>query len=228
MEFAAILALTTLLCFVLRNPIRKFPAAFYVFSVVLVAVCIALPYLGLSRQLWMAVYTLMRKCLLPLALFVVVMYIGVFPKTSKVSLWLRPIRAELSIIAWILTLGHVVVYFNSYFERFHAVNANVLVGLVIAMLLFLLLIALGVTSFQAVKKHMDHESWAKLQKLAYPFFGLTYVHLLVILLPSAMNGAAQAQSTLIVYTVVFVAYALLRIWAAIRDKEETTTQPYAA
>ncbi len=36
------------------------------------------------------------------------MYIGVLPRTSKVTLWLRPIRAELSIVAWILTLGQAL------------------------------------------------------------------------------------------------------------------------
>ena len=40
---------------------------------------------------------LMGKCVLSLALFVVVMYIGVFAKGSKVHQWLKPVRSELSI-----------------------------------------------------------------------------------------------------------------------------------
>lgn len=214
MEFAIVLAGTVLACFALRNPIRKAPIVFYVLSFALTAVCIALPYLGLSRSLWMAVYTLMRKCLLPLALFVVVMFIGVFPRTSKVSLWLRPIRAELSIIAWILTLGHVVVYFNSYFPRVGGLSVNMLASLAVAMGLFVLLIILGVTSFQFVKKHMAHDSWVKIQKLAYPFFILVYIHLLLILLPSALQGAQQAIISVGVYTFLFVAYIALRLWRA--------------
>ncbi len=214
MEFAITLIVTTVACFALRNPIRKAPMVFYVLSFVFTALCIAMPYLGLPREIWVFLHTTMRKCLLPLALFVVVMFIGVLPRTSKASLWLRPIRAELSIIAWILTLGHVVVYFNSYFPRVGGISANMLASLVVAMLLFVLLILLGVTSFQFVKKKMNHDSWKKLQKLAYPFFILVYVHLLLIFVPSAMAGGIQARINIAVYSVLFVAYIVLRLWRA--------------
>ncbi|MBQ9068779.1 MAG: ferric reductase-like transmembrane domain-containing protein [Eggerthellaceae bacterium] len=214
MEFALTLVATTVACFVLRNPIRKAPMVFYVLSIALTAFCIAMPYLGLPREIWVFMSTIMRKCLLPLALFVVVMFIGVLPRTSKASLWLRPIRAELSIIAWILTLGHVVIYFNSYFPRVGGLSNNMLASLVVAMLLFVLLIVLGVTSFQFVKKRMNHDTWKKVQKLAYPFFILVYVHLLLIFVPSAMNGGVQAQINIAVYTVLFVAYIVLRLLRA--------------
>lgn len=66
---------------------------------------------GLLPRVVMGPLTLlMGKCVLSLALFVVVMYIGVFAKGSKVHQWLKPVRSELSIIACILACGHMAVY----------------------------------------------------------------------------------------------------------------------
>lgn len=42
---------------------------------------------------------------------------------------------------------------------------------------------------------MSTASWKKVQKLAYPFFGLVYVHLLLMLLPSALHGGLAAQAS---------------------------------
>ena len=59
--------------------------------------------------------------------------------------------------------------------------------------LVVLLVVLGVTSFAFVKRQMSTASWKKVQKLAYPFFGLVYVHPLLMLLPSALHGGLAAQ-----------------------------------
>lgn len=96
------------------KPLKKAPLAFYVLAAIVVVAFLMLDSLDASRGVRLAFFWTIQKCLVPLALFIVVMYIGVLPRTSKVALWLRPIRAELSIVAWILTLGHVVVYLQSY------------------------------------------------------------------------------------------------------------------
>lgn len=218
-----VLIATIAVACVLRNPIKKWPVAFYAIAVALVIAYFALPGLGAPRAVNLAFYWAIRKCLAPLALFVVVMYIGVFPVTSGVSRWLRPIRAELSIIAWILTLGHVVQYLTNYLKPMFsgvALQANVFIGIIVAIVLFVLLIILGVTSFQFVKKRMTAESWKNVQRLAYLFFGLTYVHLLCLLLPSAIRGGIAARFSVIVYSVIFIAYAVLRIARAAIDKKE--------
>ena len=74
------------------------------------------------------------------------------------------------------------------------------------------------TSFAFVKRQMSTASWKKVQKLAYPFFGLVYVHLLLMLLPSALHGGLAAQASVAVYSVVFVGYALCRVGRALADK----------
>ncbi|MEF9876498.1 MAG: hypothetical protein RR772_06270 [Gordonibacter sp.] len=164
----------------------------------------------------------MQKCMLPLALFAVVMFIGVFARDSKVGSWLRPVRAELSIIAWILSLGHMTVYLMSYVPRVLAggsLGGNVALSFVVALVLFALLLMLGITSFNGVKKRMKADSWKRVQLLAYPFFGLIYVHVLLMLLPSALHGGVAAQVSVAVYTMVFGTYAVLRVVRAVRDRK---------
>ncbi|ACV21622.1 putative sulfite oxidase subunit YedZ [Slackia heliotrinireducens] len=222
MNTIIILAVTIAACFALRNPIKKAPMAFYVLSVLVVVAFLMLDQLGASRAVRLAFFWTMQKCLVPLALFIVVMYIGVFSRSSKVSLWLRPIRAELSIIAWILSLGHVVRYLQSYLNPLFSgvsLKVNIILGIIVAIVLFILLILLGVTSFRFVKKRMSTDAWKNLQKLAYPFFALTYVHLLFLLMPSAMHGGKAATFSVALYSVIFIAYFILRPLRAIQDRK---------
>lgn len=220
MTFALILLGTVAACFALRNPIKRWPMLWYVLAVVVDIVFIVGVFGGMPRAVWSVFLVLIQKCTLSLALFIVVMYIGVLARTSKPYLWLKPIRSELSIIAWILSLGHMVVYLASYLPRMLAggtLNTNVLWSFVLAVVLLVLLIILGVTSFNIVKKRMRTETWKKVQKLAYPFFLLVYVHVLLMLLPSALHGGIASSVTVGVYSVVFIAYIVLRLARAYKD-----------
>ncbi|WP_165248804.1 ferric reductase-like transmembrane domain-containing protein [Adlercreutzia sp. ZJ141] len=221
MTFAIILACTVAACFALRNPIKKWPMLFYALAVIIDLVYVVGSFYELPRAVWIVLFTLIQKCTLSLAIFIVVMYVGVFAKGSKPYMWLKGIRAELSIIAWILSLGHMVVYLMSYVPRIFGggiIKGNVMFAFVLAVVLFVLLIVLGVTSFNFVKKRMDNDSWVKLQKLAYLFYALVYIHLLAMLLPAALHGGIQAGITTGVYSVVFIAYAVLRVYRALADR----------
>ena len=101
------------------------------------------------------------------------------------------------------------------------------VALVVALALFALLIVLGVTSFNFVKKRMKKETWKRVQLLAYPFWGLVYVHLLLMLLPSALRGGAPAQMSVVVYSVVFLGYAVLRVRRALVDRRPVPVEATA-
>ena len=223
MTFAIILICTVAACFALRKPIKKYPMVFYALAVLLDVVFIATFYFDMPRAFWKVIFVLIQKCTLSLAIFVVVMFIGCFARDSKVSTMLRPIRSELSIIAWILSLGHMALYLVKYLPiilRGGAINTNVLTSFILAIVLLVLLLVLGVTSFAIVKKHMKADAWRKLQKWAYVFFMLVYVHLLFMLLPSALHGGAAAQASVGVYSVVFVAYAVMRVCRALVDKQK--------
>ena len=53
-------------------------------------------------------------------------------------------------------------------------------------------------------------SWRKLQKLAYVFYGLIFVHIMLFLVPSAMGGASAATISVIVYLVLGLLYLVFR------------------
>ncbi|MEG0303871.1 MAG: hypothetical protein RR842_09985 [Gordonibacter sp.] len=220
MTFAIVLVITAAASLLLRNPLRKWPWLFYVLAVAVDVLFLAESFM--PRSVWSLLLTLVQKCMLPLALFAVVMFIGVFARDSKVGSWLRPVRAELSIIAWILSLGHMTVYLMSYVPRVLAggsLGGNVALSFVVALVLFALLLMLGITSFNGVKKRMKADSWKRVQLLAYPFFGLIYVHVLLMLLPSALHGGVAAQVSVAVYTMVFGTYAVLRVARAMKDRK---------
>ena len=217
MTFLMVLAVTVAACLALRTPLHKWPVAFYVLAVA-ADVAYVIGVEGLLPRVVMGPLTLlMGKCVLSLALFVVVMYIGVFAKGSKVHQWLKPVRSELSIIACILACGHMAVYLGSYAPRLGGtLGVNVVSALVVALALLVLLLVLGVTSFAFVKRRMRTDSWKRLQRWAYVFFGLVYVHLM--LAPAESQGGEAAVASVVVYTVIFGAYAALRVRRALVDR----------
>lgn len=229
MEFLGVLALSVAATFALRRPLKAAPWAFYGLSVLLVASLFA-GNAGLLGTAWKPLILLLQRCMLPLALFTVVMYIGVFPKDSRVGRWLRPIRAELSIIACILALGHMCLYLSPYLSRAlaGAMGAPMAASFIISMVLFALLLVLGVTSFDAVKRRMTATRWKSTQRLAYLFFGLTYAHLLFMIAPAALHGGEQAALSVAIYSVVFVGYAAARIARWHIDSARETRTAHAA
>lgn len=223
MVFLAVLAVSVVFAFACRRPLKACPWVFYAMAAGLDVLFIVDSAMPLPGVLGDALFLLLHKCTLATALFVVVMYIGVFARDSRVATALRPVRAELSILAWLLSLGHMAVYLSSYALQMSSgvLKPNIVMALAVAAVLFCLLLVLGVTSFNAVKRRMRAESWKHVQLLAYPFFGLVYVHLMLMLLPSALQGGAAAQVSVAVYSAVFVLYAVLRIARAVADRHGT-------
>jgi DMSO/TMAO reductase YedYZ heme-binding membrane subunit len=58
---------------------------------------------------------------------------------------------------------------------------------------------------------MGQRRWQLLQRFSYLFFGLIFVHILFYLLPPTLEGSSSAAMSLISYSAVGIAYAVLRI-----------------
>ena len=175
MGFVLVLACTVALVVLLRKPLGEHPGVFYTLAILLNVAYLASVYASFPEVVRRSLFFLMQKCTLSLALFAVVMFIGVFRKNSKAGQALRPVRAELSILACILALGHMAVYLTAFTPRLtseEAMQGSFTLFLATAVLLFILLLVLGITSFQQVKRRMDGLAWKRLQKGAYVFFGL--------------------------------------------------------
>ncbi|MDR1015369.1 MAG: ferric reductase-like transmembrane domain-containing protein [Coriobacteriales bacterium] len=212
----------TVFTFAFRNLIKRHPLVFYGLAVLFDVVFFARSVFPLPALIDRTFLALMQRCLLAEAFFVIVMYVGVFSERSRVRSYLAPIRAELSIIACYLALGHVVAYLGSFGAHVLANGAaysmNLVVSFCISLVLLALLVLLGVTSFTRLKRRLATRTWKRIQLLAYPFFALTYIHMLLFLLPAALQGAVASSISVICYSVVFVFYAVARIGAAMRRR----------
>lgn len=220
MEFAIVLVATAAAALCLREPLRRWPAAFYALAAAVVAIYLAGAHGLIAGGWWKPTIVLVQRCMVALSLFAVVMLIGVLPKGSKLDGWLRPVRAELSIVACILCLGHMCAYLGPYAARAlsGSMGASMLASFAVALVLFVLVLVLGITSFGFVKQRMGGRFWKSVQRLAYLFFGLAWVHVVFMLVPAASKGGEQALLSLGVYTMLFAAYLALRLIRAWKDE----------
>jgi DMSO/TMAO reductase YedYZ heme-binding membrane subunit len=124
----------------------------------------------------------------------------------------------------IFACGHVVVYARAFLPRlprgFDVTSINLFMSLTLSLILTVLLVLLTVTSFVVIRKAMNPEMWKRVQSLAYPFFGLVYLHLVLVLAPSALVGKTSAVVSLVVYTALFGSYLVLRTRKAVLDKRQ--------
>ena len=223
MNFLLILVCTIAAVFLLREPIKRWPWIFYILAIALDIFLFATRDATLPSMVNIQKVMLMVRGGLGTALFIIVMYMGVLPRGGKISKWLRPIRAELSIIASILIVGHMVHYLLAYGPRILGGGypaTNVFAAIIVGLLMMVLVIVLGVTSFRFVKRHMNIRSWRKLQSAAYIFYVLIFIHVACMLGPSAMHGGTTAVINLIVYSVILVSYMVLRILRARADMRD--------
>lgn len=220
MDFVVALVLTAVLSVALKKPIKKLPLLFYGLAVALVAVLLAGTSGLVPGSWWKFTVPLVQQCMLSFALFTVVMFVGCLPDGWKVTQRLRSIRSELSVAAFILCFGHMVPYIAPYATRVASGTADgaTAASFALALVVGVLLVVLGVTSFAFVKRSMSTVRWKRLQRLAYLFFGLVYVHLVLMMAPSAVHGATGAVLSIAAYTVVFGAYAVLRVAKALRSR----------
>lgn len=197
-----------------RNAIKKWPAVWYLVACV---ACLAYfayffnPELRLNYG-YVMYLKIMQRGTLGFSLITVVMLIGVLPASSGLRLWLVPIRRQLSIAGCIMLVPHVVFYGRSYLASGVFLRMdNVSVSLFLACVLVALGLVLFITSFVPVKRLMNPRIWKKVQRVSYVFYGMTFIHLLLFLMPSAFAGRAEVQVAIAVYCILGFGYAVLRI-----------------
>ena len=78
-----------------------------------------------------------------------------------------------------------------------------------------------ITSFPSVRRKMDAKIWKKLQRTAYLFYGLIYAHVMLIMVPYALKGKTTYIFNIVIYTIVFLTYAVMRVSKAYAKKADT-------
>ena len=139
------------------------------------------------------------------------MYLGTVTKHNGFSRRLMQVRGEISIIGCLMALTHNILfgitYFVAFFKNPEFMNIQTKIATILTLILIALMIPLFITSFKGVRKKMNGKTWKNVQRLAYPFFFLIYVHVMVLF----SLDVEKHKISIIAYTLVYVAYAVLRL-----------------
>ena len=152
------------------------------------------------------------------ACFIEVMVVGALPNGHPMIKRNMPVRGELSIFACLLTLGQNLSYGKNYFtpdSLFSGPVSATKAAAWVSIVMIVLMLVLTVTSIKAVRRKFSAKRWKAIQRWAYLFYGLVYVHVLLLNIPGFLKGRAHCGWTLLAYSVVFLSYAVCRIRKAV-------------
>ena len=207
-----------------RNFIKKHASLCYILATALSIFLVVGSSTGVIYALpaWFTatILPILIKSTFATAIFVIVMYTGAFKNGSKLIKFLMPIRAELSIIAGILTLAHNISFGRNHFVNLFTAPETMTTNMKAAAGISIILIA----SFPVVRKIMKPKAWKRLQRLAYLFYGLIYAHVMVIMVPVALTGNTTYIINVLVYSVVFITYAIMRISKCFAKKSSSKSK----
>ncbi len=197
--------------------IKRHAVSFYIGALVMAAVIVYCGWTGVKFPSWFQTWFWQpfSKGAFATALFIVVMYMAVLPNGSAAIKRLMPIRAELSIIASILTLAHNTSFGKYYFVKLFTDPASLstprLLAAICSVIMICILLPLFITSFKTVRRRMNAKRWKKLQRWAYLFYALIYIHIMLLNVSAHQSGRSGYVLNIILYSVIFFGYAALRI-----------------
>lgn len=224
------LIIVSLFIYFLKDSLKKHAGIYYIGAAVISIAVFLIGFLPMPLFLKNNILGIFAKGSLGTAMFVAVMYAGALPKGSKLIAQLMKIRGELSITAAILVLCHNftygITYFKMLFIKPEALSATQFTAAIISLVLIIIMIVLTVTSFQAVRKKMKAKKWKQLQRTAYVFYGLMYVHIMLINILYARLGLGTYIANVVIYSIVFLGYAAMRIAKAVSVKAARAGKTY--
>ena len=224
------LIIVSLFIYFLKDSLKKHANIYYIGAAVISIAVFLLGFLPMPLFVKNNILGIFAKGSLGTAMFVAVMYAGALPKGNKLIAPLMKIRGELSITAAILVLCHNFTYGMTYFKMLFTkpgiLSATQLTAAIISLVLITIMLVLTVTSFPAVRKKMQAKKWKQLQRMAYVFYGLMYVHIMLINIPYARLRLGTYIANVVIYSVVFLGYAAMRIAKAVSAKAAKEGKTY--
>lgn len=216
MLFLTALFIALLIAFCLDKPLKKCPAAFYISAAVLTVASVVITQSDInisSRFVRDNVLGIFSRGAMGTAFWAVVMWAGALPNGSAPIKKLMPIRGELSITAAILTFSHIITYGVQYITNLikGRTGSDFVVTSTVCLAMVLIMTPLTVMSFKKIRKKMNAKTWKKIQRFAYIFYAFIYVHILVLFVPKAQKGREGYFLSILVYSAVFIGYAVMRI-----------------
>ena len=209
------LVIASLFTYFLKDKLKQYSNIFYIGAAVVTIVIFSLRTVAMPQFVRQNIVGIFAKGTIGTAFFIIVMITGALPRGSKLIGPLMRIRGELSIMAAILVLSHNLTYGMTYFKMLFSAPAALPAvqrcAAVLSLILIVLMIGLTVISFPAVRKKMNSKKWKQIQRSAYVFYGLLYVHIMLINIPYARMGLHMYAVNVLVYSIVFAGYAAMRI-----------------
>lgn len=225
MLFLFSLITAILFVWIFQKPLKQHPTIFYIAAIAITGCTVLLDTIELPVWLENSFAGMLKRGSFSTALWIIIMMTGALKNGSRLMKLFMPIRGQLSIFAAIITLGHNLVYGKIYFVNLftnisHMANTQILAA-ILTILMLLILIPLTITSFPSVRKKMKGASWKRFQRLAYFFYAFLYLHIMLIMTPSALMGKNSAILSVILYTAVFLFYLVWRVRKYLLTKKKT-------
>lgn len=214
MTYLISLILITLYITIFTRSLRNKAPLHYAISIFINVLFLPINIIQYENGLINIITTYINNGFISLAFFTIVMAIGALRNKSKIRSKLMPIRTQLSILACVYTIPHLYVFYNYCLIDLLKINLYNFISPLVSLTLFILFLTLFITSLKFCKVRLKIKRWKKIQKLAYPFFFLLYLHLALISKNSISLGDKADVFNLIIYSVIFFVIFALRI-----DKE---------
>jgi methionine sulfoxide reductase heme-binding subunit len=217
------IVITAVVAFPLGRQLRKKSVIFYIVAVVALVAYLWTVFAGINTNQYRWLTFMFQKAYLGSFFLALVMFCGALPDGNAVKRRLLPIRGELSIMSFIFYIGHIVTYLKSYlpmFANFGNLKPTLATSLVVAVILTVIFLVLGITSFKFIRSAMNSKVWRGIQKFAYLMVALLVVHVALALGLSLANLGSTGSIHVIVYVVLVAIYAVLRIYKAVSDRKK--------
>jgi DMSO/TMAO reductase YedYZ heme-binding membrane subunit len=233
------LVVTLAFVLVLAPVMRKFPVPFYLLFLAAAFAQLMSSSLRYIPWLYTAAYYL-GSCYVGVALYLLVMFAGALPRKWWVTKRLMSVRTEMSIIGGFIILSHViqvisflVMSFTPVWSRIWGSAAPVMfaAAAVVGIPLTICFFVPWFTSFRTIRGAMQHSTWKKIQKLAYPFMALLVAQGFLLALGHGMYYAANGSdyssyvTTAVTYAIIGAAYLALKL---MRCKSDAALKASAA
>lgn len=210
----AILAVALFICF-FKDNVKKYSKFYYIGAILVTLLIFLLHFVNLPLYVNKYVVGIFSRGTMGTAFFIIVMYTGALPNKSRVTSTLMKIRGELSIIGAIIVISHNmtygITYYRMLFTSVSQLSPAQRSAAAISVILLIIMLVLTITSFPSIRYKMNARKWKKLQRSAYVFYGLLYIHILLINIPYARLGNCEYIINTIIYSLIFITYAALRL-----------------
>lgn len=210
--------LITILALTFTKSIKKLSYVYYSIFGVIAIITSIYEILRITSNMKLDVFLLTIektsiRGLISISFFILVMYAGALNSRWSITKKLLSIRAELAILGSITMLPHGIIYFARFIilklpkiisEGTFPVLYFSYIG--VGIIGFIVMIPLFITSIKKIRKKMKGIQWKKLQRWAYLFYLLAYVHILLVL----FNEKELDWLRIATYTIIFGGYMSLR------------------